>query len=277
MELDHVLIAVTDLEAAAHEFERRGLSSVEGGRHRDWGTANRIVPLGSCYIELIAVVDAAVAADSAFGRWVAGGANPEGRPIGWAVRTSGLDDVAGRLDLVVRSGSRVTPIRRGVALAKRRCRRGHRRTVPAVLHRVGRGRTAARDGGPSAGNDLQARARGQSGSSGGMARRAFTADSSAQRSRRGRRGGAVDVRGRDHLVSGDGAPAKPGRRAQQILRAVLPAGVVLLVVWLVDVAAALVIGGEQVGLTIAQAVFGLLTALILIVSGYQYRKHLADG
>ena len=48
MELDHVLIAVTDLEAAAREFEaRHGLSSVEGGRHRDWGTANRIVPLGT--------------------------------------------------------------------------------------------------------------------------------------------------------------------------------------------------------------------------------------
>src|SRR6185503_19952252 len=109
MELDHVLIAVTDLEDGAREFERHGLSSVEGGRHRDWGTANRIVPLGSCYIELIAVVDDAVAADSALGRWVAGGASPEGRPLGWAVRTSGLDDVAGRLDLVVRSGSRLTP------------------------------------------------------------------------------------------------------------------------------------------------------------------------
>jgi hypothetical protein len=78
-------------------------------------------------------------------------------------------------------------------------------------------------------------------------------------------------------VSGHGPPAKPGPWAQRILRAVLPAGVVLLVVWLVDAAAALVIGGEQVGLTIAQAVFGLLTSLILIVSGYQYRKHLADG
>ena len=70
MELDHVLIAATDLEEAAREFERHGLSSVEGGRHRDWGTANRIVPLGNCYIELIAVVDEAVAAESAFGRWV---------------------------------------------------------------------------------------------------------------------------------------------------------------------------------------------------------------
>ena len=60
MELDHVLIAVTDLEAAAREVETRiGLSSVEGGRHRDWGTANRIVPLGSSYLELVAVVDRA--------------------------------------------------------------------------------------------------------------------------------------------------------------------------------------------------------------------------
>ena len=60
MELDHVLIACTDLDAAAREFEARvGLSSVEGGRHRDWGTANRIVPLGSSYLELVTVVDQA--------------------------------------------------------------------------------------------------------------------------------------------------------------------------------------------------------------------------
>ena len=53
----------------------------------------------------------------------------------------------------------------------------------------------------------------------------------------------------------------------------LPAGVVLLVVWLVYVGVALAIGDEQFGLTIVQAVFGLLTSLILIVTGYQYRKH----
>ena len=46
MELDHVLIAVAELEAAAREIEGRyGLTSVEGGRHAGWGTANRIVPL----------------------------------------------------------------------------------------------------------------------------------------------------------------------------------------------------------------------------------------
>jgi hypothetical protein len=110
MELDHVLIAVTDLEAAAREFEaRHGLSSVDGGRHRDWGTANRIVPLGSSYLELIAVVDEAVAAGSSFGLWVGGSAADSGRLIGWAVRTPGLDDIAGRLGLTIRNGSRMTP------------------------------------------------------------------------------------------------------------------------------------------------------------------------
>src|SRR5829696_3110347 len=45
--LDHGLIAVADLAAAAREIEaRHGLASVEDGRQPDWGTAPRIVPLG---------------------------------------------------------------------------------------------------------------------------------------------------------------------------------------------------------------------------------------
>jgi membrane associated rhomboid family serine protease len=78
-------------------------------------------------------------------------------------------------------------------------------------------------------------------------------------------------------VSRDGPPEMPGPWARRILRAVLPGGVILLVVWVVYVVAALVIGSQQFGLTIVQAVFGLLTSLILIVTGYQYRKHLGDG
>lgn len=110
MELDHVLIAVTDLEAAARNFEsRHGLASVDGGRHRDFGTANRIIPLGSTYLELVAVVDPGAAAASSFGWWVDRGATEEGRLIGWAVRTTALDQVAGRLELPIRSGSRQTP------------------------------------------------------------------------------------------------------------------------------------------------------------------------
>jgi hypothetical protein len=78
-------------------------------------------------------------------------------------------------------------------------------------------------------------------------------------------------------VSGDPAPAKPGPWARRILRAVLPTGVVLLVVWFAYVGVVLVVGAELSGLSIVQAVFGLLTSLILIVTGYQYRKHLGEG
>jgi hypothetical protein len=110
VELDHVLIAVTDIEAAARDFEsRHGLASVDGGRHRDFGTANRIIPLGSTYLELVAVVDPGAASASSFGWWVDRGATDEGRLIGWAVRTATLDEVAGRLELPIRSGSRLTP------------------------------------------------------------------------------------------------------------------------------------------------------------------------
>jgi Glyoxalase-like domain len=110
VELDHVLIAVTDLDAAAREFSaNHGLASVDGGRHGDFGTANRIIPLGSTHLELVAVVDPVAAAASSFGWWVDRGATDEGRLIGWAVRTSALDEIAGRLQIPIRSGSRVTP------------------------------------------------------------------------------------------------------------------------------------------------------------------------
>jgi len=76
LELDHVLIAVTDLAAAAREFEARyGLASIEGGRHPGWGTPTK----------------------------------PGGRPFGWVVRTDELDDVARRLGLAVEAGSRAAP------------------------------------------------------------------------------------------------------------------------------------------------------------------------
>jgi hypothetical protein len=48
---------------------------------------------------LLAVVDPAAAANSSFGRWVASRASHPGRPLGWAVRTSGLDTIVRRLNL----------------------------------------------------------------------------------------------------------------------------------------------------------------------------------
>ena len=107
-EPDHVLIAVSDLEAAAREVEQRhGLTSVEGGGHQGLGTANAIVPLGGTYLELVAVVDEAEAAGSGFGNWVTGGDLP--RLLGWCMRTDDLDSVAGRLGLTIADGTRARP------------------------------------------------------------------------------------------------------------------------------------------------------------------------
>ena len=77
-----------------------------GGRHPGWGTANCIVPLGDAYLELVTVVDAAAAARSSFGRWVSALQRDVLRPVGWAVRTEELDDVASRLGLTIEGGSR---------------------------------------------------------------------------------------------------------------------------------------------------------------------------
>ena len=99
-----------DLASAARHFEERfGLASLEGGRHPSWGTANRIVPLGDAYLELVAIVDPDVAVGSTLGRWVADRATDAGRPLGWAVRTDDLDVVAGRLGLGIEPGSRSRP------------------------------------------------------------------------------------------------------------------------------------------------------------------------
>lgn len=104
--VDHLLVATADLDAAAAAVEGLGLPVTAGGRHPGWGTANRIVPLGDAYLELIGVVEPAETASSAFGAWVA--ASRPG-PMGWAVRAGDLDATAARHGLAIVPGSRATP------------------------------------------------------------------------------------------------------------------------------------------------------------------------
>ena len=61
--IDHALVAVRDLDAAARRFmDDFGLDAQAGGTHSDTGTANRIVPVGNDqYVELLGVVDSSVA------------------------------------------------------------------------------------------------------------------------------------------------------------------------------------------------------------------------
>lgn len=106
--IDHIVLPVADLaEGAAEIATRYGLASIDGGRHPAWGTANRIVPLGDAYIELVAVVEPDIASRAVFGIWIAAAA--PGQPLGWAVRTDCIDEVAGRLGLPIVAGSRAAP------------------------------------------------------------------------------------------------------------------------------------------------------------------------
>ena len=142
--IDHVIYAVDDLDAAgAALFDREGLASVPGGRHEGWGTANRIVPLGESYLELIAVVDVEEAEQSEFGRAVRRALTEDQPLVGWVVATDDIDAVAGRLDLEVEEKSREAADGSTLELAARRPRAGDGERRAAVLRAVGGAARAA--------------------------------------------------------------------------------------------------------------------------------------
>jgi len=108
--IDHVVYAVRDLDEAADRLRRElGLDSAAGGRHPGWGTANRIVPLGEDYLELIAVIDADEAAGHPFGRAVLDSTEGGDRLFAMCVATDDIEGVATRLGLEVRPGARDRP------------------------------------------------------------------------------------------------------------------------------------------------------------------------
>ena len=110
MLIDHVLLAVADLEVAADRLlDKSGLASVPGGVHPQWGTANRIVPLGGQYLELIGIADAAVAAENPLGRWVSAQTSDGDRLAGLMVEPEDFDAVSTRLSLTPTPGQRTRP------------------------------------------------------------------------------------------------------------------------------------------------------------------------
>jgi Glyoxalase-like domain len=96
--LDHVIVVVPDLDAAARSYdERYGLASLAGGRHTGHGTGNRVVPLGGSYIELMAVVDGHEAAGSPVGTWVRRRLDEVGDgPAALCLRTDDIEAAARR-------------------------------------------------------------------------------------------------------------------------------------------------------------------------------------
>jgi hypothetical protein len=110
MWIDHVVLGVHDLDKAAERVaERFGLGSVAGGRHPAWGTANRIVPLGPSYLEILAVVDQAEAEASPVGRAIRDAIGDREHWISWCVATDDLEEVARHLEMPISSGERVRP------------------------------------------------------------------------------------------------------------------------------------------------------------------------
>ena len=94
LQLDHVLLGVRDLEAAAERLRiEHGLHAVPGGRHPA-GTSNWIVPLEPPqYLELIA------------GAWVEKYVVDGDRLVDWCVLPDDIEAVAARLGLEVNTGS----------------------------------------------------------------------------------------------------------------------------------------------------------------------------
>ncbi|TAH49393.1 MAG: VOC family protein [Chloroflexota bacterium] len=60
--IDHILIAVDDLDLAIEVYERLGFQVLRGGKHPKMGTQNALVPLtDATYLELISIFDHALA------------------------------------------------------------------------------------------------------------------------------------------------------------------------------------------------------------------------
>lgn len=108
--IDHVIYATHDLAAAGHRFwEEFGLASYEGGVHPDYGTANRIVPLGDSYIEIMGIQDEAVARMNPLGAFLLTQIDAGDRWVAWCLRPDDIEATAKRIGSVAIPGHRMRP------------------------------------------------------------------------------------------------------------------------------------------------------------------------
>ena len=104
--VDHLVIAVEDLDRAPAAFaERTGLPVIAGGQH-PWGTANVLVPLGDAYLELAAVTEPATAAGTPFGELMLAALARGGGVCAWCAEPDDLAAAAARAGLPVERGAR---------------------------------------------------------------------------------------------------------------------------------------------------------------------------
>ncbi|HKZ05246.1 MAG TPA: VOC family protein [Methylomirabilota bacterium] len=109
LELGQVVFGVRDLEAATRRMEGLGFTVLDGGVHPGLGTANRIVPLGRQYLELLGVVDERLAAASWYGRALLARVAGADRLVRWSLRTDAIDAVAAEQGLTPERRQRIRP------------------------------------------------------------------------------------------------------------------------------------------------------------------------
>lgn len=109
MRIDHIIYGVSDLSIAECRFaDEYGLDAVGGGEHQEFGTCNRIIPVGAGqFIELLAVADenSRHPLAIALSAWVKRG----DRPVGLCLRPGDLDQLARRLGTNITPAERRTP------------------------------------------------------------------------------------------------------------------------------------------------------------------------
>jgi len=86
-----------------------GFTVLDGGVHPGLGTANRVIPLGNAYLELLGVVDEIEAAASLFGQSLLGRIAGGDRLVRWSIRTEHIHEVSRRLGLTPERRSRLRP------------------------------------------------------------------------------------------------------------------------------------------------------------------------
>jgi len=113
--VDHVVIAVVDLDAAAAELERTvGLTCTGGGRHEGLGTLNRIAFLADgSYVELMAVEDPAAARNGPIGIATLGSLEQGGGLAAYALNDDELPITVAALQA---AGSAIGPLTAGARL-----------------------------------------------------------------------------------------------------------------------------------------------------------------
>ncbi|MEP2388240.1 VOC family protein, partial [Hyphomonas sp.] len=72
--LDHVVVAVRDLDAAAKAWAELGFTVTPENRHA-WGTANRLVQLDGFFIEILTVADESLIVEASEGDFSFGAFN----------------------------------------------------------------------------------------------------------------------------------------------------------------------------------------------------------